>query len=156
MKTALTVLTALTALMAFAVLARAADWPLLPDDKLTPGVIATLDTDKVCRPGYSDTVRKTTAAQKAQAFKLYGLTNKPGPDFEVDHRIPLSIGGADAAKNRWPQSYLTSPWNAHIKDRLEFYVHQRVCVKKTMTLLEGQRLFQGNWIAAYREYLGKP
>jgi hypothetical protein len=142
-------------LFAFAVM-RAADLPVVPNDKLTPGSIATLDTAKVCRPGYSSTVRKTTAAMKARVFKRYGLTNGPGPDFEVDHRIPLSIAGADNEKNTWPQSYWTSPWNAHVKDRLEFYIWRRVCVQKTMTLLEGQRLFQGDWTRAYREYLGQP
>lgn len=130
--------------------------PIVPDDRLTPGAILTLDTAKVCRPGYSDTVRKTTEAMKAKVYQMYGLHNAPGPDYAVDHRIPLALGGADVLRNLWPESYQTEPWNAHVKDRLERYVHTRVCVMHTMTLLEGQRLFQGDWTQAYREYLGRP
>jgi hypothetical protein len=130
--------------------------PIRPDAKLTPGAIATLNTGKVCTRGYSDTVRRTSAAMKARVFKAYGLTNTPGPDFEVDHRVPLSLGGADVERNLWPQSYFTTPWNAHVKDKLEYYIWRRVCIQKTMTLLEGQRLFEGDWIRAYTDYLGKP
>lgn len=130
--------------------------PIVPDNRLTPGAIATIDTAKVCQVGYSATVRKTSAAMKARVYRLYGLPNAPGPDYEVDHRIPLSIGGADVERNLWPESYHTAPWNAHVKDRLENYVHTRVCVQRTMTLIEGQRLFQGDWTQAYREYLGRP
>jgi hypothetical protein len=127
--------------------------PIRPDNKLTPGAIATLDVEKVCQVGYSKTVRKTSAALKAKVFALYGLVNSPGLDFEVDHRDPLSLGGADILKNVWPQSYRTQPWNAYRKDVLEHYVWRRVCVQKTMTLLEGQRIFQGDWIAAYNQYI---
>lgn len=130
--------------------------PVVPDNRLTPGAIATLNTEKVCQPHYSDTVRKTTPAMKARVFKRYGLTNEPGSDFEVDHRIPLSLGGADLEKNLWPQSYSTATWNAYVKDTLEHYVWRRVCSQKTMTLLEGQRLFEGDWTHAYRQYLGTP
>lgn len=144
----------MTLLLLLAALA-AAQPPMVPDNRLTPGAIATLDTKKVCTVGYSDTVRKTTAAMKARVYARYGMKNLAGA-AEVDHLIPLSLGGADVEKNLWPQSYLTQPWNAHVKDRLEAYVHQRVCVKHTMTLLEGQRLFQGDWTKAYRDYIGNP
>lgn len=143
------------AFLALALLTQAADLPLVPNDKLTPGAIATLDTVKVCQVGYSATVRKTTAAMKARVYQRYGVVNQQGA-AEVDHRVPLSLGGADVERNLWPESYLTVPWNAHVKDRLENYVHQRVCVQRTMTLLEGQRLFEGDWTRAYRDYLGKP
>jgi hypothetical protein len=134
----------------------AAELPIRPDDQLTPGAIATLDVEKVCQAGYSHTVRKTSAALKSRVFNVYGLVDQPGPDFEIDHRIPLSLGGADVQKNLWPESYGTQPWNAYVKDRLEKYVWRRVCIQKTMTLLEGQRLFQTDWIKTYQDYLGNP
>lgn len=130
--------------------------PIRPDPGITPGAIATLDTSKVCQSGYSKTVRHTSAALKLRVYRAYGLASQPRADFEVDHLIPLSLGGADAERNLWPESYTTKPWNAHVKDRLEVYIHNRVCVRHTMTLLEGQRLFQQDWTKAYTDYLGKP
>jgi hypothetical protein len=127
--------------------------PIRPDKKLTPGAIATLDVEKVCHVGYSKTVRKTSEAMKARVYARYGIVNEKGADFEIDHRVALSIGGADVEKNEWPQSYLTQPWNAYRKDVLEHYIWRRVCIQKTMTLLEGQRIFQGDWIDAYHQYI---
>lgn len=130
--------------------------PTRPDTKLTPGAIASTDTAKVCQVGYSSTVRKTSDALKARVYASYGLINAPGADFEIDHRVPLSLGGADTQANLWPESYQTMPWNAHVKDKLEHYILWRVCIDSSLSLRDGQRLFLGDWIQAYRHTFGEP
>jgi hypothetical protein len=139
--------------LAAVLLTQAESLPIRPNPIFTPGAIASIDTAKVCTVGYSKKNRKTSAALKARVYRAYAITDHPGLDFEVDHLIPLSLGGADVQRNLWPQSYLTPTWNAHTKDRLENYLHRRVCVQHSMTLIEAQRLFQRDWISAYNEYL---
>jgi hypothetical protein len=71
----------------------------------------------------------------------------------VDHSISLELGGSNSIKNLWPQSYKTTPWNAHKKDLLENKLHQLVCSKK-ITLKQAQYEISHNWIEAYKKYVG--
>ncbi|MBF0481293.1 MAG: HNH endonuclease [Desulfovibrionaceae bacterium] len=139
------------ALMLAASVALAGD---LPDRSLTPGAIASTDISEVCRPGYAKAHRHTPAALKERVYAAYGITRHEPGEYEVDHDVPLCLGGADEFENLWPQSYWTEPWNAHKKDRLEVYVLKLVCKDRTLSLEDGQKIFLGNWIEAYKRFFG--
>jgi hypothetical protein len=51
----------------------------------------------------------------------YGLSPGTHPDYEIDHLIPLCLGGADDPSNLWaqPRRSIEPTWNAEAKDRLE-------------------------------------
>jgi hypothetical protein len=119
---------------------------------MTPGAVLTTDAATVCTRGYAKTVRHTSGKLKAAIYSEYGV-NKAAGHFEIDHLISLELGGADEAANLWPQSYDTTPWNAHVKDKLEDRMHALVCAGK-MPLAEAQREIATDWIAAYGKYLG--
>ena len=125
-----------------------------PNPKLTPGAILTTDAAEACRSGYSKSVRHTSGQLKHRVYEEYGIEKKSG-HYEVDHLIPLSIGGADKIENLWPESRDTKPWNADLKDRLENYLHVEVCAGH-MDIKEAQRQITLDWTAAYRKYLGEP
>ncbi len=145
------------ALVLFAAPALAAD-PIRPDATLTPGVImkdlvtgAPVGTTKICKPGYSKTVRNVPQAVKDAAYTAYHLTNTPG-GYEVDHLISLELGGANDPKNLWPQTY-HGTWNAHVKDHLENVLHSKVC-DGSVPLTKAQHDISTDWIAAYKKYVG--
>jgi hypothetical protein len=132
----------------------AGDLPIKPDPKLTPGAVLTTDAATVCQPGYSKTVRHTSGKLKAFIYREYGIDRASG-HFEIDHLIALGLGGADVTENLWPESYDTTPWNAHTKDKLEDRLHALVCAGK-LPIEQAQREIATDWIAAYEKYLGKP
>ena len=142
------VIVVLSATMTFA-----AD-PVLPDPKLTPGAVLTTDAAVICRPGYARSVRRTSGSLKHRIYLEYGITQKNGR-YEIDHLVPLSIGGADTRENLWPESHDTKPWNADVKDRLENYLHVEVCAGQ-IALADAQEAVAADWIAAYRKYMGGP
>lgn len=146
---------AASAAAGIAILAGGSD-PNLPDPTLTPGVIASTDEAQVCgRTGgltYSQAHRQTTEAMKAQVRQEYHAAHCG----EIDHRVPLALGGADDVKNLWCQPG-TGAWSYHVKDRLEVYAWEAVCKHHTMTLGQGQAIFLApDWREEYRKLLGSP
>src|SRR6202162_4092340 len=86
--------------------------PILPDPSLTPGSTFDVTAQDVCTPGYARKVRDVPAEMKSQVYREYGITSHGPGDYEIDHLIPLELGGSNSIKNLWPESYRTSPWNA--------------------------------------------
>ena len=101
--------------------------PILPDSKLTPGDAFDVTVQDICVPGYSRKVRNVPAEMKREVYEEYGITSHGPGDYEVDHLIPLELGGSNSIKNLWPESHRTSPWNAQVKDGLEAKLHELVC-----------------------------
>jgi hypothetical protein len=125
----------------------------LPNLALTPGDTLDVTREDICTPGYSSKVRDVPAAVKKQAYEEYGITSHEPREYEVDHLISLELGGSNSPKNLWPESY-SGEWNAHVKDKLENDLHRRVC-KGEVELKDAQREIAGDWVAAYRKYLGE-
>lgn len=138
---------------------------LLPNDKLTPGVIALTDKTKVCSTKWGKDERAVTEAMKKQVYSAYGTAPGKGTcklvahkakngkivkkGCEIDHRVSRELGGADDPKNLWAQPYLTpDDPGAYQKDKLENWLHVQVCNGK-MTLSDAQNALLGDWYAAY-------
>jgi hypothetical protein len=128
--------------------------PILPDPKLTPGDTFDITAQDVRVPGYARKVRAVPSWLKGQAYAEYGITQYKTGDYEVDHLIPLSLGGSNSIRNLWPQSAKTSPWNSYVKDALERKLHKLVCAGQ-LNLKTAQREIASNWIEAYQKYVSK-
>ena len=142
--------------------------PVRPDPKLTPGDwLKDVTVEQITQRGYANKLnggaRHVTTAEKRQVFINYfgSVPACPG-NYEIDHLISLELGGSNDIKNLWPQSYLTTPWNSRVKDRLEDWMAARVRHSlasaghgaATALLAQYQREIASDWIAAYQKYLG--
>jgi hypothetical protein len=130
-----------------------ADSPLSPDPQLTPGDVLSTDASVICVPGYTKTVRNVSAAEKKQVYENYGIETRQPREYEVDHLISLELGGSNEIANLWPESYITEPLNAHVKDQLENVLHGKVCAGE-VPIDEAQRAIASDWISAYQKYVG--
>ena len=125
------------------------DHGLLPDRSCTPGAIDPAVTQAnigstICRAGYTDTVRPPEAQTEAfkwnEAEPAYGQHDVSG---ELDHLIPLELGGDNDAKNLWVEAGpIPNP-----KDAVENALNQAVCSGQ-ITLRAAQREIAGNWLKA--------
>jgi hypothetical protein len=125
------------------------DHGLLPDRSCTPGAIDPAVTQAnigstICRTGYTDPVRPPEA--QTEAFKwnvaepAYGQHDVSG---ELDHLIPLELGGDNDAKNLWVEAGpIPNP-----KDAVENALNQAVCSGQ-ITLRTAQREIARNWLKA--------
>lgn len=110
----------------------------------TPGAFTRLSHQQVCasknRPSLTASTRRTVLSN-------YGVPNWTGANGEIDHRIPVFLGGLTVARNLWPESgSIPNP-----KDALEFRVFRRVCFGDPvkMRVKTARRIFLSNWILAY-------
>jgi hypothetical protein len=81
--------------------------PIVSDPKLTPGDAFDV---KVQDLGVPDTLKRCVAFQqmKREVYEEYGITSHESGDYEVDHLVPLELGGSNSIKNLWPKCHRTS------------------------------------------------
>ena len=134
----------------------------LPRRAITPSAINTQVNQRniettVCLKGWTKTMRPPasfTNGIKHIKFRQYGIAESELDNFELDHLVPLSIGGAtEDPRNLWPQPRFGN-WTAADKDTLEKSLHRQVCDGK-IPLVEAQRAVMTDWIAAYKTYMSE-
>jgi hypothetical protein len=80
----------------------------------------------------------------------YALPPGPHPDYEVDHLIPLCLGGSDEDSNLWPEPRrsIEPEWSAELKDDLEHRLCEMVCTGE-LDVVEAQREISEDWTESY-------
>jgi hypothetical protein len=73
--------------------------PILSDPKLTPGDSFSVTVQDLCVTGYTKKVRNVPPKMKRQVYEEYGVKSYGSGDYEVDHLIPLELGGSNSIKN---------------------------------------------------------
>lgn len=132
----------------------------LPDPRCTPGAtdpdVTQADiSSTICVPGWSARQRppeSVTEPIKRAQMRAYGL-DEPLGDVELDHLVPLELGGApDQVANLWPEPR-AGPEGASRKDVLEGALHDLVC-DQGLPLAQAQQAIATNWEAAYARWVG--
>lgn len=130
---------------------------LLPSRSITPGLTRPDATmAQLCDKKFrTKKYRHTTKQMKDTVYREYGAVKKWGTCCEVDHLVPLELGGVDDLSNLWPQPYQPVP-GAKEKDKLEDWLKREVCIYKTMALADAQEKLEKDWFVAYQEMLKTP
>jgi hypothetical protein len=128
----------------------------LPDRRCSPGAFYTDATlPIICKPYYTSQVRRVSESTRAKVFREYGLPYRHyGRAYEIDHIVPLELGGSNVIANLYPEAASHPAPGYHRKDRLENRLHDLVCAGK-MSLRKAQRAIATNWVKTYRELFGQ-
>ena len=110
----------------------------------------------ICVPGWTATVRPSTSytgALKAKLLRDQGLPPSDTTKYELDHLIPLALGGHPRKpENLWLQLW-DGQWGARVKDRLEVKLKNLVC-RGEVSLQVARDEIRLNWVAAFKRYVG--
>lgn len=124
----------------------------LPVKRLTPGrAVAAVTAAQVCTPGFAAKASSVPAARAKAVFAAYKVAWAGHAAYQLDHLIPVSLGGSNAAANLWPQPHAPSA-SLH-KDQLENKLHELVCTGH-LALASAQKAVRSDWVAAYGKYGG--
>ncbi len=135
----------------------------LPDPVCTPGALDPAVTQAnlsqtLCRKGgYTASVRppqQVTDAFKKRARSAYASAGASS-DYELDHLVPLGLGGASDARNLWPQRNLGDPrqfdrrssGGSNAKDGVESRLNRAVC-QGEVPLAAAQTAIAADWYTA--------
>lgn len=122
----------------------AASVAVAADLPLNPAVSQETIHETICIPGWTKTVRPPAAYTtpiKRRLFEEYGLPPELMADFQLDHIIPLALGGAPSQ----PENFqLMDVDEAERKDEVERCLSRSVCAG-AIPLEEARRLIWVDW-----------
>ncbi len=125
----------------------------LPDPHCTPGsidpdVTAGNIRSTICKSGWTAKVRppesQTEAFKFDVAYPHYGTPQSERT--ELDHLVPLELGGSNDATNLWPE-YPPTP---NPKDKVEDALNAAVCEGR-VSLTAAQDAIASNWLTAEKK-----
>lgn len=121
----------------------------LPDAACTPGsVFANATPEVICVSGYSKRVRSVSTSLRKQVYAAYGIAYPPPTGtYELDHLIPLAIGGDNSAANLFPEAAEPRPGFKE-KDVVEVYLQEAVCAGE-IDLADAQSQVAKDWVALF-------
>lgn len=125
----------------------------LPDTQLAPGHAGQVTAADLCNPEYDNPAHHIPIALKRRVFARYGI-NRYEVGYNIDHLIPVRLGGSNSIKNLWPQP-LSGEWDWHRKNKLEHRLRKLVCGGR-LSLEQAQQEIAADWISAYKKYVGMP
>lgn len=122
-----------------------------PNKELTPGQIQTNDLNIICYHYYDQLLIQIPDDITQQVYQEYIIKNPGYKEFEIDHWIPLALGGSNNIQNLWPQP-VTSPGYKE-KDYVQLYLRDQVC-NHNMSLTDARQQITGDWYSLFLKIKG--
>jgi hypothetical protein len=94
----------------------------------------------ICQSGYTRRVRNVLPSTKDAVYASYGITSHAARQYEIDHLVPLEVGGNNTRANLWPE---IAPGFGE-KDAVENELHAAVCSGR-MALKTAQAQIARDW-----------
>jgi hypothetical protein len=133
---------------------------LYPNPQFTSGHTRTDNVSEICTVGYTERVRDVPDGDRKAVFEEYNVSFPKNATmraaifgmYEVDHFIPLALGGSNDISNLWLQPRDPRPGYKE-KDRVETYLHKQVC-DGTMSLEDARQKMRTDWYGVYQSISG--
>lgn len=124
-----------------------------PDPQCTPGaVFSNVTATDTCATGYMSSVGAPSATTRNRVYTEYGIASYNIGQYQIDHFIPLKLGGSNNISNLWPQPAVPTPGFLE-KDQVATYLYDRVCSGK-LTLAQAQQNISTDWLEIYKSVFG--
>lgn len=121
-----------------------------PSSYKTPGATAKVKTERLCAPTFAASLEPISNWQRTEALGRYGLRAE-GFSGELDHLVPVSLGGSNDPDNLWPFR-ASGAFTLEAKQALAVKLHDMVCAGK-LSLKDAQDAFRKDWTKAYSEHI---
>jgi hypothetical protein len=103
-----------------------------------------MDSSLACVSNH-DRPRSVTNAEKDAILVAYGYpTTTKKSSGEFDHWFPHWMGGFDGQKSIWFEPH-AGKFGSFAKDKVELLLWRKVCVNKTMTLMQAKKTYLKGW-----------
>lgn len=121
-----------------------------PNNITTPGAKSKANEAQVCAADFEAKAKPVAGWQRAEALSRYGKRAND-ESIEVDHLIPVAIGGTNDPDNLWPIPD-NKEYGVAAKRELDVKLRELVC-NKTLPLKTAQDAVRKDWVKAYDEYV---
>jgi hypothetical protein len=121
----------------------------LPNSYNTPGAATKANAKQICAADYATAVKPVANWQKNAALERYGIRPESF-NGELDHLVPVALGGSNDPENLWP-IHSAGDMTPAAKARLAEKLKAMVCDGK-MSLKDAQNAFKKDWTKAYTQY----
>jgi Excalibur calcium-binding domain len=116
--------------------------------------VLTTDVSQICpRVNPAVEAARPDETVKNAVYAEYAIVSRVTGQYEIDHLIPLELGGANTISNLWPElNDHPKPGVINSKDLLENKLHDLVCAGQ-LGLPAAQHAIATDWYAAYLRYV---
>lgn len=125
---------------------------IYPNLKLTPGEVGTNNLSIICEEYYTKLLVMVPEDIVNQVYAEYNITTHANHEYEIDHWIPLALGGSNNLPNLWPQPKVYPGYRE--KDYVQLRLRDQLCSGK-ISLEEARAKVQGDWFDLYIQLRGE-